>query len=344
MEKYDVVIIGAGPAGLKAAEVLARGGKKAIVFEKGKVIGDKVCAGGITNKDLKYNIPTNLISRSFNRLCVSTQRQRIFIEEKEPFLYTIDRRVLGKWQAECAKKAGVIVKVNTRVNHIKESSVITTAGEFSYNYLIGADGASSIVRKYLGIKTDELVLAFHYIVPRKFDYVGMHLDPTRFGYTYIWIYPHKDFTSIGTGIDIGFSIPLEKLKEEFNIWLKENDIDVRNLKFEAAPISYDYEGHEFDNIFLVGDAGGFTSGITGEGIYSALLSGEEVAKKIINKDYETPDLKKWLACKRIHDKLLKTIEINKIASEFLFEFGLILVRSEIFEDEFMKLAYKYKIV
>ena len=45
MEKFDVVIIGAGPAGLKAAEVLAEGRKRVVVFEKKPIVGHKVCAG-----------------------------------------------------------------------------------------------------------------------------------------------------------------------------------------------------------------------------------------------------------------------------------------------------------
>ena len=68
MDKYDVVIIGAGPAGLSAAKVLAQNNKKVIVFEKNSVIGPKVCGGGITAKDYSLGIPKNLASHFFNEV------------------------------------------------------------------------------------------------------------------------------------------------------------------------------------------------------------------------------------------------------------------------------------
>ena len=63
MEKYDVVIIGAGPAGLKCAEILAKNNKKVLVLEKNKNIGKKVCAGGLTMKDFELGIPDKIIQK-----------------------------------------------------------------------------------------------------------------------------------------------------------------------------------------------------------------------------------------------------------------------------------------
>ena len=47
-DKYDVIIVGAGPAGLSCAEVLAKGGKSVLVLEKNNEVGPKICAGGLT--------------------------------------------------------------------------------------------------------------------------------------------------------------------------------------------------------------------------------------------------------------------------------------------------------
>ena len=70
--KYDTIIVGAGPAGLKCAEVLAKNGKEVIVFERKKIVGDKVCAGGLTVKDLNIGIPEKLYQRKIKKIIVHT--------------------------------------------------------------------------------------------------------------------------------------------------------------------------------------------------------------------------------------------------------------------------------
>lgn len=278
-EHYDVVIVGAGPAGLMAAKVLAEGGKDVVVFEKNKVIGDKVCAGGITEKDMKYSIPESIIERKFNKIVVSTERQRIEMQQATPIVMTVNRRRLGEWQCEQTKKAGAQVFLETTVSEITAESVTAAGLRVNYDYLIGADGAASIVRKFVGLVTDEMLVAFQYIIKEEFKDLELHVNPTRFGLTYLWIFPYKGTASIGTGIDVGRTRTIKDLRHNFEKWLEERNIDYHNALFESAPINYDYEGHDFGNIFLAGDAGGFTSPLTAEGIYSSFVSGEEIAKK-----------------------------------------------------------------
>ena len=49
---YDVIIVGAGPAGLRCAEILGQSKLSVLLLEKNAKMGQKVCAGGITRKDL----------------------------------------------------------------------------------------------------------------------------------------------------------------------------------------------------------------------------------------------------------------------------------------------------
>ena len=67
VKKYDVIIIGAGPAGLSAAKILAENGKTVLVLEKNKVIGPKVCAGGLTTKDFKLGINKKIADKFFSK-------------------------------------------------------------------------------------------------------------------------------------------------------------------------------------------------------------------------------------------------------------------------------------
>ena len=131
MVNYDVIVVGAGPAGLKAAEVLASNGKKVIVFEKNKVIGPKVCAAGITEKDLKY-IPKKLIEREFDSFFVMS-KNKTKIKYK---CYTLERKKLGQYQLKKAKKAGAVIKTNCLVKRINRNSVIANNKEYFFLHLI----------------------------------------------------------------------------------------------------------------------------------------------------------------------------------------------------------------
>ena len=92
--------------------------------------------------------------------------------------------------------------------------------------------------------------------------------------------------------------------------------------FESAPINYDYRGMEFGKIFLVGDAGGFTFPLTGEGIYSAITTGEEVARKIIAPEYDIPKIKNILKFQEIQRKIIRMGESLGKNSDFIADAAL----------------------
>jgi geranylgeranyl reductase len=287
MKFYDVIIVGAGPGGLACARKLGNAGKKVLLLEKNKVIGPKVCAGGLTGKGLEYfKIPEGLLDFKFDMVNVFTPLQKRFINTDKAFIHTIDRKKLGQWQLKKIKKKNVIIRTSSMVTKITGSYIVVNdSRKIGYKYLVGADGSNSSVRAHLGLKVRDFLIAIQYIVPKTiYDKFEFFFDSKLFGAGYAWIFPHKKYVSIGCGCDPRI-MPIKKIREGFDIWLRENNIDVSKGIFEASPINYDYQGHKFNNIFLVGDAAGLASGLTGEGIYQALVSGEEVAKLIIDENY-----------------------------------------------------------
>lgn len=75
METYDVIIIGAGPAGLKCAEILGNSKLKVLLIDKKKTIGPKICAGGLTALDAHFKIPVYK-TLSFKTQCVILNRKK----------------------------------------------------------------------------------------------------------------------------------------------------------------------------------------------------------------------------------------------------------------------------
>jgi len=301
MEKFDTVIIGAGPAGLSAAKVLGEGGKKVAIFEKNKEIGPKVCAGGITHKVFEVGIPDFLIERKFYSMKVHLWGKSVEMKRERVFVATIERKALGQWMKEQLPR-NVKIENGQEVVDIRDNFIILGNGRrVGFDCLIGADGSLSLTRRKLQVPTKKILSAIQYIIPKRLASPEIFLEPDLFGFGYAWIFPHKDYTSVGCGANLN-SHKTENLKERFYSWLTENNIDVSNAKLESFPINVDYRGFQFGNKFLVGDAGGLAWSFNGEGIYFAIISGQEVARKILDPDYRLPKLKRVLRKKILGEK------------------------------------------
>lgn len=318
---YDVIIIGAGPAGLNCAYHLQKSPKRVLLIEKNNTIGPKVCAGGLTQKDLDYlNLPANIIGRSFPEITYRAQFISTVIKMDNPFIYTIDRIALARWQLAKINSRQIDVLTGMEVTKIFSDHIQTKSGtKYFYKYLVGSDGSASIVRRYLKLKTEYLGIGMQYIMPAgTHDKFELHYNPKFFQSWYAWIFPHKNFVSIGTGGD-SKQVPANKMHENLKKWMTMNNFDFTKGTFEAAPINNDYRGYKFNNIFLAGDAAGLASEFNGEGIYQALISGEEIARTILNPKYRPDKLKQILSAKRGHAKVLKILNQAAIFRPLLLE-------------------------
>jgi geranylgeranyl reductase len=202
MESYDIVIIGAGPAGLNAAKILGDAGKRVLLLEKNSEIGPKICAGGLTRKSIRYlKLPEEIIDYRYNEIIFNSPHFRSAIKFDDTFFYTIDRKKLGQWQLKKINRDFVTVQTNTHVIQIEKDFIITNDNQkIRFKYLIGADGSNSIVRRYLKLKTVSAGIAIQYkILTSNFKDFEIFMHSKFFNAWYAWIFPHKDHVSIGYG-------------------------------------------------------------------------------------------------------------------------------------------------
>lgn len=332
MESYDIIIIGAGPAGLNAAKILGDAGRKVLLLEKNSEIGPKICAGGLTRKSIRYlNLPEEIIDYKYNEIIFNSPHFRSSIKFGDIFFYTVDRKNLGQWQLEKINRAFVDVRTNTHIIQIEKDFIITKENQkIGFNYLIGADGSNSIVRRHLKLKTRLAGVAIQYKLPlgtfRDFE-IFMHSK--FFNAWYSWIFPHKDYVSIGYGYPQKKFSPLIA-QEKFERWAKEKNIPLKNSTREAFLINCDYQGFHFGNIFLCGDSAGMASGFTGEGIYQALVSGEDIAKIILNKNHRPKKIRSAIREKRIHEIMLILVICSWFLRDLIFDGVTLLVRIKLF--------------
>jgi len=335
MESFDIIIIGAGPAGLNCAEKIGNTKYKVLILEKNSEIGPKICAGGLTDKSIEYlNLPKSLIDFNYNQIKVHVNKKISLVKSKDNFIYTVDRKILGQWQLEKLKKfKNIYIRKNSKVSKIEKDFILVNGKKISYKFLVGADGSSSIVKRYLGLNSKNIDVAIQYIIPtKKYKEFEIFFNSKLFSTWYAWIFPHKYYVSIGCGCDPKI-LPSDKLIQNFNKWIKDNKINITNGKYEAFMIDYGYNGHKFGNIFLAGDAAGLASGLTGEGIYQALVSGEEIAKSILDKNYESEKIKDLLETKIKHDKLMHFLISCGIFRTLIFHTGRMLVKIPYFKNK-----------
>lgn len=304
MKIVDVIIVGAGPAGLRCSEVLSNSSLKVLLLEKNSVIGPKVCAGGLTGKGMDYlHLPDELIEFRYNKIKLQVNRLPFTIKHHREFAYTIDRKEFGQWQlSKISNVSNIEIRTNARVTDITADTITVNGEQIGYKTLVGADGSNSGVRRYAGLKTEKVVAAIQYIIlTTRYQDFELYFQPRKFHAGYVWIFPHKDYVSVGTGCD-GKLFPTSTLKDNFHAWLKKHKIDITNARYEAFPINADYQGYKFGNVYLIGDAAGLASGFTGEGIFQALISGEEIGKQILEPSYE-PNLERLLRNQHYHERL-----------------------------------------
>ncbi|WP_136808295.1 NAD(P)/FAD-dependent oxidoreductase [Desulfosediminicola flagellatus] len=327
---YSVVIAGGGPAGLSCAKVLAENGIDVLLLERKPQIGPKVCAGGITWSGLINKIPGHLEEKRFPVQHIYTRRQHATITEQEPIIATVNRVKLGQHMAAIAIEAGAEIQTSCQIRKISKNSLEYTdkkSGEertITFDYLVGADGSTSLVRRFLGLPTEHIGIGINYQIPRYVNTMEWHLQSKHFANGYGWVFPHATTVSIGAYADQR-AISAKQLKKGLLRWAAGHDYDLRRHKPRAEFINFDYRGYEFDNIFLAGDAAGFASGLTGEGIYPAIITGEHVGKCIAKINMDMQQMRRLIRMQKLHARLVTLTGKSKFLSEVMAEsvtFGL----------------------
>lgn len=336
---YDTVIVGAGPAGLNCAYHLSKQNKSILLLEKNNMIGPKVCAGGLLNHDLKYlKLSRSILDHKFNEILLHTPFNKTKIKIDKPFIYTIDRKNFGQWQLKKIKNTSVKIKSGSRATEIKKNSLtINRSEEIKFKHLVGADGSNSIVRKYLGLDVKKLGVGIQYIIPtKKYKQIEFFFDSNLFFWGYAWIFPHGNYASVGVSYSPKHVNSI-KTNKNFKIWLKNNKIDISNGEFQTYPLNMDFQGYKFSNVFLVGDAAGLVSPFTGEGIYQALISGEEVAKIILDRTYVPEKLNEIIKTNKTHERLTDFFRESGKFRKIEYELIAFLLKSKFIAKQFVNL-------
>ncbi len=341
--KYDVIVVGAGPGGSITAKIAASGGLEVLLIEKRQEIGDPVrCAEGVGKDALKKHIePDNkwISSEIKGSKIFSPDGTEIKMSEDASsgmkVGYVLERKVFDRALAQEAAMAGAEVMVKTRATGLLRSNGKVTGIKAMYmgethninaDIVIGADGIESKVGRWGGIDTslrpNDIETGAQFLVSNiePGDYNLFYLGDNYAPGGYLWVFPKgKHIANVGLGIlgsKSGNVRAISRLHRYIETYMPKGKIV--EMVVGGVPVSGPIKQTVADGLMLVGDAARQSDPLTGGGITNAMDAGKMAAEVCIkaneNGDYSVRTLKeyedKWRST--IGKELSKSLQVKNL--------------------------------
>ncbi|HUU07175.1 MAG TPA: NAD(P)/FAD-dependent oxidoreductase [Thermoplasmata archaeon] len=316
MNDYDVVVVGAGPAGASTARWAAQNGARVLMVEKRQEIGSPVrCGEGISRAWLD-SVDLKLDSKS---VACEVKGAKIISPNGTPFYLSekmagnevgivLDRVFFDKLVAKNAVKAGADLMLKTSATGLlMEDGKVTGVKIRSYGEtrevqcgcVVGADGYESQVGRWAGINTNlaprDVTTCLQYRltnIDQEHEYCQFFLGSVAPG-GYVWMFPKDEDTA-----NVGLGVQLSKLKEPGEVkryldrFIEKHPGLKKGRPLEvvsgAVSVCAPIDQTVTDGLLLVGDSARQIDPITGGGISNSCRSGR-VAGEVLAKATEEDD-------------------------------------------------------
>jgi geranylgeranyl reductase len=310
--KYKVSVVGGGPSGACAAEIFAQEkGIDTVLFER-KLDNAKPCGGAIPLCMVgEFDIPESTVDRKVRKMnLISPTGKEVDIGDTlkpNEYIGMCRREILDKYLrdrafeygAECVN--GLVTSIDVPSDHkvseepytinyqeYQEGSSAGVPKSMDVDLIVGADGANSRVAKAMDAGQYNFAIAFQERIKisdekMKFYeemaemYVGDDVSPDFYG----WVFPKYDHVGVGTGTVVNRPA-IKQYQKAIRDRAGDKIAGGKIIKVEAHPIPEHYRPRRVQGrIALVGDAAGYVTKCSGEGIYFAAKSGRMAAEEIV---------------------------------------------------------------
>ncbi|XP_077213628.1 geranylgeranyl diphosphate reductase, chloroplastic-like [Tasmannia lanceolata] len=323
-----VAIVGGGPAGGAAAETLAKGGIETYLIER-KLDNCKPCGGAIPLCMVdEFDLPLDIIDRRVTKMkMISPSNVAVDVGrtlKPHEYIGMVRREVLDSYLRDRASESGATVinglflkldlPQNTNDPYVLHyngyngnTGKVGEKRTLEVDAVIGADGANSRVAKSICAGEYDYAIAFQerikipdekmaYYEDLAEMYVGDDVSPDFYG----WVFPKCDHVAVGTGT-VTHKGEIKKFQLATRLRAKEKIFGGKIIRVEAHPIPEHPRPRRLSGrVALVGDAAGYVTKCSGEGIYFAAKSGRMCAEAIVEgsengkRMVEERDLRKYL--------------------------------------------------
>lgn len=335
---YDIIVVGAGPAGSTTARLCAAEGLETLLLDRKEFPREKPCGGGLTLAAVNelektgLTLPPDIVEARAHTFRAFSGHRHMEVSLPEPYCYLVRRSTFDAFLVDRARATGVSFMGGVDVTEVVRQTaqkptlveVKTSNGlVFRSPVAVGADGALSRVAKGLRRPSSPRDMGFCLSadVPKKAFQNLFRTDTGLdiwYGFVphgYGWVFPKREFYSIGIGASLSSLRNLKAALKEFLLRLQGNDDKhinpeapdkiegetatrgksevenetgsglealVKHFKGHFVPIGGYRAPVTADGIVLVGDAAGFADPFTGEGIRYAIASGRLAAETIVS--------------------------------------------------------------
>jgi geranylgeranyl reductase family protein len=301
----DVLVVGAGPAGSVAAYRLAEAGCRVILVDAGAFPREKACGGGLQQRALAY------LPRDAREVFKSSLRKTNFSfalgdrfskTSNSPLVYGVLRTEFDELLLRDAADMGVAVREKVRVvsAEVQPGFALahTSAGDVRARYIVGADGANSVVGRLLNSRENffwQVALYCEIPLPRirerTLSQEAMRVDLGTLPAGYGWLFPKGETVNVGVGGPLAMA---RNLRSYFRAFLRSEHLlddftPAAHISGHLLPTMTERTTVAGASAVLVGDAAGLVEPLTGEGISHACQSGELAARSIV-RHFGKPEL------------------------------------------------------
>lgn len=324
-KQYDIVVVGAGPAGSTFARIAASKGLSVLLLDRKSKIGIPVrCGEGVMDSGLRlfHEPQPEWVAATIDKFCFvapNGSSTTVKLQEKG---YILNRNKFDNDLAIFAADKGATVITNAYVNGLlfENDKVVGVTGicnsepfEIKSKLVIGADGVESRIGRMAGINTklnlndidsgyQKTIFGIKVNRDVCYFYVSNKLAPEG----YLWIFPKgEDTANIGIGISGKSAIKSESAKKRLNKFInsKYPNHKVVSISVGGIPLSKPIERMVTDGVMLIGDAARTVNPLSGGGIILGMKSAAkaaDVAVRVLKNGLETSKInlfeyqKRWM--------------------------------------------------
>ena len=287
MQRFDVLVVGAGPAGSATAHRLATAGLRVLIADRARFPRDKPCGGGLTTRAFRRSPvdPTAVVEERVDIVELRFRyRDAVVRRAGAPVIWMTQRRRLDAFLLDAARDAGAEVREGVQVSH---NGGITLAGErIAADVVVGADGANGQTAKALslggaivhGVALEGNVPYSELPVDRYRHRAVVELADIPGGYG--WVFPKADHVNVGVG---AWAAEGPRLREHLaNVCAAHGlgPAQLENVRGHRLPLRRPGTSVAGERALLVGDAAGLIDPVSGDGMYECFVSADLAAAAI----------------------------------------------------------------